>query len=111
MSLLDNMPHAATARRRTRAQGELGGSRDTFTDLFADRACWRQAVGDGEVREFDKRGITVTDKVYFTADPEVDERDVLVIGGDTLEVRSRAVPDASVGMGIVWRIMADCSTT
>lgn len=111
MSLLDSMPHLCTAKRRTRTKDVLGGSKDSWTTTFTDRRCWRQAAGDSEITEFQKRGVTVTDKVYFIADPAVDERDVLIIGGDTLEVRSYAHPDASAGMGLLWRVMCNMTTT
>jgi len=112
MSILDNLPHTCAAYRRTRTAGTLGGSKDSFsTTLFTARACWRQAAGDSEKLEFDKRGITVTHKIYFASDPSLDERDVLVIGSDTMEVRSAASPDAGVGLSVVWRVMAELTTT
>lgn len=118
MSILDSMPHTATAKRRTRTRGALGGSGDTFPDtLFEDRACWQQQATDREVTEFDKRGISVTDKIYFTSDPELDERDIVTVTNNnagtvtTFEVVSRALPDASAGMGVVFRVMVVFSTT
>lgn len=114
------MPHTCTAKRRTRTKGPLAGSRDSFPDpniLFTDRACWRQLAKDAEILEYDKRGITVTDKIYFPADPKVNEKHILEVTDpargitETLKVRSRALPDASAGMGVVWRVMAEISTT
>jgi hypothetical protein len=46
----------------------------------------------------------VTHKVFFAADPGLDEGHVLVIGGDTMTVRSAAHPDSSAGLGVLWRI-------
>jgi len=116
MTLLDHMPHTCTARVRTRTRGTLGGSRDSWTNVFAGRACWQQAASDSEIEEFQKRGIVVTDKVYFPVDPGVDETHTLVITNpqvgstDTFEVRSRAKPDASAGLGWVYRVMVEHKT-
>lgn len=103
-SLLDNMPHTATAKRRTRTVDSIGGAVDTWTVLFADRACWRQQAGDSESDSYEQRGISVTNKVYFASDPGLDERDVLVVNGDTMEVVSRPRKDASAGLGVLWRV-------
>ena len=117
MSLLDHFPHTCTTKRRTRTKGSLGGSSDTFTTVSSNLACWQQAASDGEMEEFAKRGIVVTNKVYFTADPGVDTRYVLEVTNpqtgttDTLEVQSRAKPDASAGLGVVYRVMAEHKTT
>lgn len=92
---------------RSRSRDALGGSGDTLTTVTADVSCWRQAAGDRETLEFQKRGIRVTHKIYFAADPGVDERNVLVMGDDTMSVRSGARPDASAGMGVLWRIMVE----
>ena len=117
MPLLDNFPHTCTTKRRTRAKGSLGGSSDTFVTVSPGLVCWQQPASDSQVKEFDKRGIVVTDKVYFTVDPGVDTRYILEVTNpqtgktDTLEVRSRALPDASAGLGVVYRVMAEHTTT
>lgn len=117
MSLLDTMPHTATANLRTRTKDDLGGNLDTFTAVFTDKACWSQNANDSEIKEFDKRGISVTNKVYFNEDPSLTEKHELVViyptqgVSETLVVRSRARPDASAGLGVVWRIMAERKTT
>jgi hypothetical protein len=106
--LLNQLPHLATAKRRTRAKDTLGGSKDSYaTVLFTDRACWRQPVSDAEVVQFQKREIKVTHKIYFAADPVLSDEDVLVIGGESHKVRSVSDPDASVGLGILWRVMVE----
>ncbi len=108
VSLLDNLPHTCTAYPLVNAQGTLGGSKSSRgTALFTDRACWRQAASDAERMRFQKREIVVTDKVYFASDPGLDETHELVIGDDTLSVRSSAKPDASAGLGVLWRIMVE----
>lgn len=111
MGILNSLPHLATAYVRARAQDAYGGSRDSLSVVFTEYPCWQQAASDVEARAFDKRGITVTDKVYFTFNPQLDERHVLEINGVQFDVVSRAVPDASVGKSIVWRVMLSASTT
>lgn len=111
MGLLDNFPHTAIAKIRARVQDALGGTRDTFTTVFQDRACWRQFAKESEIVEFEKRGMSVTDKVYFLSNPGLDERHILIISGDVFEVRSTAIPDASAGMSVVWRVMCELTTT
>jgi len=112
MSLLDSLPHLATAKRRTRTKSTLGGSKDSYpTTLFTDLACWQQPAGDSEITEAQRRGITITNKIYFNADPGVDERDVLEIGGQVYKVVSFGEPDASVGLGLLWRVMVNRTST
>lgn len=122
MSLLDTLPHTATAAPRARqpisgSDGGLGGASDTFTALFTDRPCWQQPATDREIAEFDKRGIVVTNKVYFTTRPAVDQQHNLTITNndtgqtDIYEVKSRAEPDASAGRGILYRVMCELTTT
>lgn len=118
MSLLDNMPHTATAQTRARTSPDgIGGRLDTFTALFTDRACWQQTASEAEILEFGKRGISVTNKVYFQIRPFVDETHELVITNvktgvtNTYEVRSRAEPDATAGLGLAYRVMCEYKTT
>jgi hypothetical protein len=111
MGILDNFPHLATAKIRARTQDSIGGSKDTFPVVFQDRACWRQLASDREINEFARRGMSITNKVYFTTDPELDERHILIIDGDVFEVRSASKPDASAGKGVVWRTMCELTTT
>lgn len=111
MSILDSLPHTCDIKRRTRTLDTLGGSTDSYDTTNSSVSCWRQVASDREINEFMKRGVSVTDKVYFTSDIQVDERDVLFFGSDTYEVRSRAIPDASAGMSVVWRVMVEYTTT
>lgn len=105
MSILDALPHTATAKRRTRTKDALGGMKDSFTTVFSDRACWRQPVSDSELVEAQSRGQRITHKVYFTSDPELNEQHVLIVDGDTMLVQSTAHPDASLGLSILYRVM------
>jgi hypothetical protein len=112
MSLLDSLPHTCTAKRRKRSKGTLVGSKDTYpTVLFTDRPCWKQPASSREITLYQKRDITITNKVYFSTDPEVDERHLLVIGGESFEVREYAHPDASAGLGLLYRVMVELVRT
>jgi len=110
MSLLESLPHTCDIRIRVRSKGALGGSKDTLTDVTTGVECWQQPASDSERIEYQKRGIVVTNKVYFTSDPEVTERNVLVMDNVEYEVRSRSKPDASAGLGILYRVMVEYST-
>jgi hypothetical protein len=106
MSLLDNLPHTATAKRRTRTKDSMIGAKDSFgTILFTSRACWRQPASNNEIKEAAHRSQSVTHKVYFATDPELDEQCILEIDGDTMTVRSASHPDASVGLGVLYKVM------
>jgi hypothetical protein len=105
MSILENLPHICSAYLKTKSQGSMGGGKDTLSLVFADRDCWRQPAGDREQVLALKKGIDITHKVYFISDPLLDNRHVLVFSDGTYDVTSRPVPDASVGLGVVWRVM------
>ncbi len=118
MSLLDNMPHKASAYRRVRTIDDLGGADDAYSFLtFSDRDCWLQPVSDNEVRTFQKRGIDVNGKVFFTSDPGLDTRHAVTVNdadGNSLGtwlVKSRPLPDTSVGLAVLYKVMVEESTT
>ena len=48
----------------------------------------------------------MTDKVYFTSDPGVTAEHYLVFDGSEYKVMTKADPDASAGLGRVFRVMA-----
>lgn len=111
MSILDTLPHTCTALIRQRIRGAMGGSRDVFTQVFTNRECWRQFKSAAPIVQYQKRGFAVVDAFYFTTDPAIDERHVLLVDGLTWDVLSRAEPDATVGLGIVYKVMAGLWTT
>lgn len=118
MSILNQLPHTATAKRRVRGIDEFGGTTDTFpTTLFSDRPCFQQALSHRELEAYEKRGFAATDKVYFVTRPDVDERDVLVITNEktgetrTFEVVLRALPDATAGLGVAYKVVVRYETT
>ncbi len=111
MSILDELPMSVSTKRRTRTRTSLGGSKDSFVTTTGVR-CWQQSASDREITEYGRRGISITDKFYFTADPSLTERDVIVgTDGRTYEIRSFSGPDASAGLGVVYRIMAEYKST
>ncbi len=109
MSLLDNLPHTCTARRRKRESDSMGGSIDTFpTVVFADRACWRQPASDQEVAWWQQRSVDADCRCFFAEDPQLQENDVLIFAdspGYYWDVKSYSVPDESVGLGALWRVL------
>ena len=116
MSLLDNMPHRATIRRNTRSSGTLAGSKDTPVVEQTDVRCWAQNAGAAETLDYQRRGMSVNRKIYFPTDPGVTTRHEILItekGGVAvavplvLEVRTEALPDASAGTGVVFKVMAE----
>jgi len=115
MALLDNFPHLCTAKRRTRTSDARAGTVDSYsTILFTARKAWKQFATQRQILEFDKRGISITDVVYFLQDPEVDEKDILVVTDQldtvvTYEVRSKGRPD-SLG-DRVWKVFCEETTT
>lgn len=110
MSILDNLPHTCCKLLRTRTTDALGGARDDYAQEGDAIQCWRQPASDREQQQFAKRGITVTDKIYFTDNPAISAQHLLEIGGRIYEVKSVSDPDASAGLGVVWRVMAELST-
>mgnify|MGYP000501203121 CR=1 FL=1 len=123
MSLLDSLPHTATATSRARqpksgTDGSLGGASDSFaTAVFTDRACWQQPATASEILEFDKRGVEVTNKVYFTTRPGLNATHKLEITNgdtgqtDTHEVVAEVDPDGGAGLGRLYKVMTKRTTT
>ena len=111
MSLLENLPHTADHKRRTRQRSGNLGYRDSFSDVATGLSCWIQPASDSDIVEFNKRGITITAYVYFTDDPGIIEEDVLVIDGMTYEVKSDARPDTTSGLGVLFRALVEETST
>lgn len=127
MSLLDSLPHLCKIGRVIVSKDSYGGDLYGITVEQTDVECWEQAASDSEIKEFEKRGQSVTTKVYFASNPNVTERHRILITErngteqsnlditdvanlDTLEVSSVSSPDASVGLGVLWRIMCRANT-
>ncbi|MEE9592665.1 MAG: hypothetical protein V3W28_03685 [Thermoplasmata archaeon] len=118
MSLLDQLPDRCTIRRRSRTKGGLAGSKTNTADEQTGVECWDQSASASEVSRYNKRGVLVSHKVYFTTDPGVTERHQIVVtsrGGTAvaaasqvpLDVKAIDDPDASAGLGVVFKVMCD----
>lgn len=112
--LLDNLPDRCTIRRRVRTRGALGGSKASFENVSTDVECWEQQTGSSEREEFQKKGLSIDTKVYFTSNPNVTGRyqilmtsrgGTAVSGYPALDVIGDPLPDASVGRQLLWRVM------
>lgn len=117
MSILDDLPHRATHQRRATTRPAAGRRKEGFATIASGVHCWRQPAKFNEITEFEKRGITVTDKVYYTSDPALDENDIVVVtdkdgsSSKTYEVVAFADPDATAGIGILYKVMVNRKTT
>lgn len=118
MSILNQFPHRCTIRRIVRVKGDLGGSRDTYLNEQTSVLCWEQSASQKEVMEYEKRGVFITRKIYFTTNPGIGERHqilvteregVAVSSPTPLKVRTRTEPDGSAGLGVVYKVF--CSET
>ncbi len=118
MSLLSSIPHRCTIRKRTRTKGTLGGSKDSWTDVQTDVECWEQNASQAEITAYEKRGMTVSRKVFFPTDPSVTvQHQVLITSRDKgittisspvpLDVKTESRPDASAGLGVAYKVMVD----
>jgi len=119
MSLLNSFPHRCTIQRMVRSSGSLAGSKTTPVIEQTNVSCWEQPAGDAEVEEYQKRGMKVTHKIYFTVDPGVTERyqilitersGIAVASPIALDVKSEPRPDATAGLGVVYKVMCDLLT-
>lgn len=120
MSLLDNFPHICNIKKRVGTRSARGGNRYSWPTVHTNVPCWRQTVKDTSVREFERRGSQSVDRVYFLTDLDLDEnhlitdlrdKDADAGTGETWEVASEAEPDASAGLGVLFRVMVNKSTT
>ena len=118
MSILDELPHRCNIYRRARARDSMIGSKDTPGLEQSDVECWEQAASDREIMEFQKRGMEISRKVYFVDNPavtsrhqlKITEREGVAVTDYYLDVVSAPEPDASVGLGVVYRVMCRRTT-
>lgn len=121
MSLLDNLPHTCTIRRRTRTKGTLAGSKSGSTGDQTGVLCWEQKASPREIEEYGKRGIVVSTKIYFAADPGVTEQHQIIVTARrgvavasayqfAQDVKVTEAPDGSAGMAVLWKVFCDYHT-
>lgn len=81
--------------------------------------CWEQAASESESQEYEKLGMAVSSKIFFTSKPNVTRRHQLLMTSrmgvavavpDVLDVVSTRLPDDSAGMGILWAVMCNRNT-
>ena len=78
--LLDNLPHKCQIQKRVRGKDGVGGGYSSNPQVVrTDVECWEQQASASEIKLYEKRGISVTRKVYFTEDPGVTEQHQIVI--------------------------------
>ncbi len=116
MSLSDRFPHRCTIRRKSYTKDSLGAAKLSYVTEQTDVECWEQATGDNEDRSFQKRGMSLTRKIYFKTNPEVTARHEILVtyrNGSTIadpipfRVVSTAMPDATAGLGVFYRVMCE----
>jgi hypothetical protein len=118
MALFDSMPHECRIQRRVVTLDTLGGTRITRTTLQSNVPCWQQALSTSELLRFDKMGVVVRTKIYFADDPQITDRDEIVItkrNGIVVPTSEEIVyqclqnsaPDASAGCGVLFRVYGD----
>lgn len=119
MCLIDNMPdECSIAIRRQKLDDPIGGEASIVDIQRSGVQCWVQQASASEVSEYDKRGISISHKIFFPADPGVNEgylikatkRSGVVVSGQWFDVVSYTDPDASAGLGVVWKLMVNRTT-
>lgn len=118
MSLLDNLPDECSIIQRvqdiSQETNPLGGRKEADHVIQRGVSCWVQQASSSEVIQFGKRGMTITHKVFFSENPLVGAGHKIKAtkrGGTSLsspqafDVISTPDPDASAGLGHVWRVM------
>ena len=117
MTLLSNLPHKCRIQRRIREySGEFGATRDSHEVIQINVECWEQTLSANTIDEYQKRGINVTNRVYFASDPNVQEEYEIVIterngtavsvaNQRALDVKAAYDPDASAGLGVLYKVL------
>ena len=109
------MPHKCRIQYRTRANDVRMGNVETRVTQQSNVPCWEQQLSSTEISDYEKRGISADRKIYFLSDPNVTERYEIVIterndveieeaDEQIMDVSTRAEPDASVGLELLYRI-------
>ncbi len=84
--------------------------------------CWEQTASTSEVAKYGKLGMSVNSKIYFKADPQITDQHEIVITArmvdgvlTTVEAADEVIlqnllpakPDASSGLGVLWRVLVN----
>lgn len=122
MSLLDQFPHLCTIGRITRTNDEFGGNVYGIEIERTNVEVWEQQASASEMKDFEKRGIQVTTKMFFVEDPQLTEQHRILVTSrngvaapylditdvsnpNVMDVKSSTFPDSSAGLGILWKVM------
>jgi len=91
----------------------MGKGKPTYINEQTAVKCWEQPAGTSEVQTYQKKGMQITHTIYFIANPNVTSRHqilvtskqgVAVASPEVFDVMSSESPDASAGLGVVWRV-------
>lgn len=114
MSLLDNLPDKCRIQYNTRTKDAVGGVQDTPVVVQENVSCWLQQASASEIERYAKRGININRKLFFVENPNVTENYEIVVTERSgvacnikMDVWSEPDPDASAGLGVVWRVMGN----
>lgn len=121
-SILDNLPDECSIQRLVRTKGELGGSKDAPTVEQTGVSCWEQQVSASDSARYQRQGMELRSKVYFTENPNVSRRHQIVItsrngtaiasaGQIAWDVFDSPAPDVNVGRGGLFRVMIGRNTS
>jgi len=121
MSILDNFPDECSIQRLVRTKGASGGSKDTPTVEQTGVSCWEQQVSASESLVYQKQGMELRSKVYFTENPNVSRRHQIVMTSRlgvaiaaadqrAWDVLDMPLPDVNVGRGQLFRVMIGKNT-
>lgn len=115
MSLLDNLPHECTIKRRTHSKSAVGGRNTSNSTISTGVACWEQQLKSNYGVVSQQEGLENYRRVYFVSDPNITTNHRIIItkrNGTSVASSSQvelkpvgnAVPDASSGYGILYRV-------
>jgi len=116
MSLLDNLPHKCTIRKRIHTLGSTGGNKQTYENVSTSVDCWEQAISASEKMEYKKRGVNASRYIYFSSPVNLDETHQILIterfgvsvsSPKVLDVVAETSPDASVGFDLLYQVLVD----
>ena len=104
MSVLDQFPHTVTIQERKGSRTASGGL-DTSSGYSnvtgqVDVEAWVQKPKARTVEEWEKRGQTIAQVVFFPVDKSLTERHRIVFGTRKLEVVG--YDDATAGLGFAF---------
>ena len=95
--------HSVTHERDVKTRGGSMGEINVPTTIASNVKCRIQPLSARDRNDFQSAGMGITHFVYFSEDPSLDERDVLLFGTRSLRVRGVFNTDE---LNRLWR--AEC---